>query len=121
MDAVGGYPEYWTAFEGEASAHCDEVLYPLGNAVAAVGEEAMVGHADADVDGEEVHDEEGSHILPGEEEEGSDGTNMEEAHGDGRDPVDAALLMLTAHAEVLLDLLSDLSDGGDDVKLWLGL
>ena len=37
---------------------------------------------------------------------------MEGAHGDGSDPVDAALLMLAAHAEVLLDLASGLLRDG---------
>jgi hypothetical protein len=36
------------------------------------------------------------------------------AHGDGGDPVDAALLVLAAHAEVLLDLLGDFGDDRDD-------
>ena len=46
-------------------------------------------------------------VLPGEEEERGDGADVEEAHEDGGDPVDAALLVLAAHAEVLLDLLGD--------------
>ena len=77
----------------------------------------MVGHADADVDREEIHDEEGGEILPREEEESGDGADVEEAHEDGGDPVDAALLVLAAHAEVLLDFLSDLLDGCE----WAGL
>ncbi len=83
-------------------------------------EQAVVGHADADVDGEEVDDDEGGEILPGEEEERGDGSDVEEAHDDGGDPVDAALLVLAAHAEVLLDLLGDFSDGGDDVRSSFG-
>jgi hypothetical protein len=114
VDAVGGYPEDGTAFKGEAAAHGDEVLDPPGGLVAAVGEQAMVGHADADVDGEEVHDDEGGEIFPGEEEEGGDGSDVKEPHGDGGDPVDAALLVLAAHAEVLLDLLGDFGDGRND-------
>ena len=114
MDAVGGDPEDGSALKGEAAAHGDEVLDPLGGLVAAMGEQAMVGHADADVDGEEVHDDEGGEVRPGEEEEGGDGSDVEEAHGDGGDPVDAALLVLAAHAEVLLDLLGDFGDGRDD-------
>jgi hypothetical protein len=113
MDAMSGDPEDGTALEGEAATHGDEVLDPLGGSVAAVREQAMVGHADADVDGQEVHDEEDGKIRPGEEEEGGDGSDVEGAHGDGRDPVDAALLVLAAHAEVLLDLLGDLGDDGD--------
>jgi hypothetical protein len=39
---------------------------------------------------------------------------MEESHEDGGEPVNAALLVLAAHAEVLLDLLGDFGDGWDD-------
>ncbi len=113
VDAMGGHPEDGSAFKGEAAAGGDEVLQPLGHAIAAVGEQAVIGHADADVDGEEVHDEEGGQVLPGEEEERGDGADVEEAHGDGGDPVDAALLVLAAHAEVLLDLLLDLLNGDE--------
>ena len=114
MDAVGGDPEDGASLKGEAAAHGDEVLDPLGSAVAAVREQAMVGHADADIDSEEVHDDEGGQVRPGEEEESGDGADVEEAHGNGRDPVDAALLELATHAKVLLDLHLDLSDGRDD-------
>ena len=107
MDAMGGDPEDGTAFEGHGAAGGDEVLQPFGDAVAAMGEQAVVGHADADVDGEEVHDAEGGEVLPGEAEERSDGADVEEAHDDGGDPVDAALLVLAAHAQVLLDLAGD--------------
>lgn len=114
MDAMGGYPEDRTALEREAAAHGDEVLDPLGNPVAAMGEQAVVGHADADVDREEVHHEEDSQIFPREEEEGSDRSDVEEPHGNGGDPVDTALLVFAAHAEVLLDLLGDFGDGRND-------
>jgi hypothetical protein len=39
---------------------------------------------------------------------------MEQAHGNGRDPVDATLLVLAAHAKVLLDLHLDFGDGWND-------
>ena len=113
VDAMGGYPEDGTALEREAAAHGDEVLDPFGSAVTAMREQAMIGHANADVDREEVHDEEDGEIFPGEEEKSGDGSYVEEAHGDGGDPVDAALLVLAAHAEVLLDLLGDFGDGWD--------
>ena len=115
VDAVGGYPEDGTAFERKAAAGGDEVLQPTGRLVASVGEQAVVGHADADVDGEEVHHEEAGQVLPREEEEGGDGSDVEEPHGDGGDPVNAALLVLAAHTEVLLDLLGDLLDGEEGV------
>ena len=88
----------------------------LGNAVSAMGEQAVVGHADADVDGEEVHDGEDGEVLPGEAEEGGDGADVEEGHDDGGDPVDASLLVFAAHAQVLLDLAGDFggaAGGGD--------
>jgi len=79
-------------------------------------EQAVVGHADADVDGEEVHDGEGGEVLPGEAEEGGDGPGVEENHDDGGDPVDAALLVSAAHAQVLLDLAGDVAAvGGGEV------
>ena len=107
MDAVGGYPEDGSAFKGEVPQTVTKYSSHLGYAVAAVREQAVVGHADADVDGEEVHDEEDGEVLPGEEEERGDGSDVEEAHDDGGDPVDAAFLVLAAHAEVLLDLGGD--------------
>jgi hypothetical protein len=114
---MGGYPEDGSALEGERAAHGDEVLDPLRGSVAAVREQAVIGYADADVDGEEVHDGEGGEVLPGEEEERGDGADVEEAHEDGGDPVDAAFLVLAAHAEVLLNLLRDLGYCGNGVGL----
>ena len=81
-------------------------------------EQAVIAHADADVDGEEVCDGEGGEVLPGEAEEGGDGAEVEEGHDDGGDPVDASLLVGAAHAEVLLDEACDLggaASGGDAV------
>ncbi len=71
----------------------------------------MVGHADADVDGEEVHHEEDGQVRPRKEEERGDGADVEKPHGDGGDPVDATLLVLAAHAEILLDFLRNLLNG----------
>ena len=78
VDAVGGDPEDGSALEREAAAGGDEVFEPLRHLVSAMGEQAVIGHADADVDGEEVHDEEGGEILPGEAEERGEGTDVEE-------------------------------------------
>jgi len=114
MNAVGGDPEDGSALKREAAAHGDKVLDPLGRFVAAVGKQAMVGHADAHVDGEKVHDDEDGEIRPGEEEEGGDGSDVKEPHGDGGDPVDAAFLVLAPHAKVLLYFLRDFGDGGHD-------
>src|ERR1700721_4161184 len=114
MNAVRGDPEDWSALQGEATAHGDEVLDPPRSTVAAVGEQAVIGHADADIDGEKVSDAEGGGFFPREEEQSGDGSDGQGTHGDGGDPVDAALLVLAAHAEVLFDLLGDFGDGWDD-------
>ena len=53
MDAMGGNPEDRTAFEREGAADGEDVLQPFGDAIAAMGEQAMVAHADADVGGED--------------------------------------------------------------------
>jgi hypothetical protein len=109
MDAMCGDPEDGSAFKCCGAAGGDEVFEPLGNAVAAMREQAVVAHADADVDGEEIEDGESSEVLPGEAEECGDGSDVEQAHGNGGNPVDLALLMFAAHAEILLDLGGDIS------------
>ncbi len=53
MNPVGGNPEDRSAFQGECAADGQEILQPLGRAVAAMGQQAMVAHADAHVDGED--------------------------------------------------------------------
>lgn len=111
VNAVCSDPENRPPLEREAAAHGDEIFDPLGGFVTAMREQAMVGHPDTDVDGEEVHDDKGGKVLPGKEEEGSDGAYMEQPHGDSRDPVDAALLVLATHPKILLDLLGDFGYG----------
>ena len=113
MDTVSGYPEDGSAFESEAAAGSQEVLDPLGRLVTAVGEQAVIGHADADVDGEDVHDDERGQVCPGEEEQRGDGSDVEQTHGNGGDPVNAALLVLAAHAQVLFYFARDLFDHGE--------
>ena len=112
MDAMGGDPEDRSALKRHGAAGGEEVFKPLGDAVAAVREQAVVAHANAHVDREEVHDHAGGEVLPGEEEQVGDGADVEGAHEDAGDPVDAAFLVLTAHAEVLLDLERGELSGG---------
>jgi hypothetical protein len=88
MLAVGGYPEDGAAFESEGGADGEEVLHPAGGFVAAMGEEAVVAHADAEASSEppEEHgDEEG---FPVEHEERGDGAEMERDHDEERQPYD---------------------------------
>ena len=125
MDAVGGDPEDGSAFKRHGAAGGDEVLDPLAGAIAAMGQQAVVAHADAHVDGEEVGDDGGGGVLPGEEEERGDGADVEQAHDDGGDPVDAAFLVLAAHAEVHFGFAGGLGeanaggfDGVDGDQVW---
>jgi len=57
VNAVCSDPENRPPLEREAAAHGDEIFDPLGGFVTAMREQAMVGHPDTDVDGEEVHDD----------------------------------------------------------------
>ena len=109
VDAVSGDPEDGSAFQRHGAAGGDEVLQPLGRAVAAMREQAMVGHADAHVDGEEIGDAGHRQVGPGEAKQRGDGADMEQAHDDGGDPVDAAVLVLPPHAQVLLHLAGHFS------------
>jgi len=121
MDAVSGYPEDRTTFKRHCAAHGDEVFDPTWRLVAAVREQAMVGHADAYVDREEVGDGESSQVFPGKKEESRDRSDVKKPHCDGGNPVDSALLVLAPHAEVLLNFLGDFGDDGNDGrKLWRG-
>src|ERR1035438_9445780 len=51
MNAMRGYPENRAAFERQGRAPGEEVLHPLGRFVTAMGEQAMVAHADAEAAG----------------------------------------------------------------------
>jgi len=55
MDAVCGDPEDRSALERQRAAGSKEVLDPLWSLVAAMREQTMVRHANADVDGKEIH------------------------------------------------------------------
>src|SRR6185312_11509863 len=64
MDAMCGDPEDRSTFERHRAAHGDEVFHPWKSFVAAMCQQAMVGHADADVDREKIHDSEYRKIFP---------------------------------------------------------
>lgn len=113
MDAMRSHPEDRATLKGHRPAGGDEIFDPLGSSVAAMGKEAMIGHADAYVDREEIHNSGYGEVCPGKEEESSDSPNVEERHGDGGYPVDAAFLVLAAHAKIFADLLLGCGCCGD--------
>ena len=88
MLAMGGDPEDGAALESEGGADGEDVLHPSGGFVAAMGEEAMVAHADAEASGnppEKHGNEEG---FPTEHEERGDGAEMERDHDEEGQPDD---------------------------------
>ena len=89
MDSMGGDPENRPAFEGERAAEREEVLDPLGGLVAAMREQAVVAHADAQRAGDIPHDDGGEDGASIDEEKRRQRPDVERGHGDGGDPVDA--------------------------------
>jgi hypothetical protein len=87
VDAVGRDPEDRATLEREGATDRQEVLHPLGGLVATMGQQAVIGHADAEAAGNEPHDDRGQHGAVVDVEKGGDGTDVERRHRDDRDPV----------------------------------
>lgn len=88
MLTVGGDPEDRSAFESECAADGEEILEPARCFVAAMREEAVVAHANAEAAGDppqEHGDEEG---LPMKHEERGDSADVERDHDEESDPDD---------------------------------
>ncbi len=87
MNAVGRHPEDWTAFEGERSADSEEVFQPLRAFVAAMGEQTVIAHADAQVARNPVQHERDGQRLPAEHEESGYCADMKSNHDAGGERV----------------------------------
>ena len=87
MNAVGGYPEDRSALERQGAANREKVLQPLRRAVAAMGEQTVVPHADAHIDGHHPKPEETEEGLPGKHEERNHSEHVESHHKAGGYPV----------------------------------
>jgi hypothetical protein len=88
MLAVSGNPEDRSAFESERGADGEEVLHPPRCFVAAMSEEAMVAHADAEASGEPAQEQGEEERLPTEHEECGYGAEMKCDDHEGRHPDD---------------------------------
>src|ERR1700679_3813669 len=97
MNAVSSDPEDGSPFQGQGAADGQEILQPLGRAVAAMGEQAMIAHADAHVDGEYPEHDEAEEGFPGKHEESDYGEHMKGHHKAGGHPV--ALIGLSVAAK----------------------
>jgi hypothetical protein len=89
MDAVRGDPEHGPALESQRGADGHDVFQPLGHLVAAVRQQPVIAHSNADIDGQDVERQHDHQPLPGEEEQGRQRAHMEEGHHHQRQPVDA--------------------------------
>src|ERR1700760_1559000 len=105
MDTVSGDPGDRTAFESERAAGGQKVLQPDWRLVAAMGEEAMVAHADAEAAGDPVKDDGDGESLPRKHEESGDGADVEQNHETGGGPVQRSLegtVVMHAHFRGIL-------------------
>ena len=87
MDAVRGDPEDRSAFERERAADRQEIFHPLRSLVAAVRQQAVIAHADAQAAGNPPQEHRDEECLPGEEEQCGDRANVKCGHETRRNPV----------------------------------
>ncbi len=57
VHAMHPYPEDRPAFQGQRAAYREQILDPLRSLVAAMGEQSMITHADAEAAGEPPEEE----------------------------------------------------------------
>ena len=89
MDAVCGHPGDGTAFESQRAANGEEILDALGDFVAAMRQQAMIAHADAEAQGNPVERQGHEKGGPAKEEERGHGAGVEHDESYRRDPVDS--------------------------------
>ena len=89
MDAMGGHPEDGSALKRERGADGHQVFQPLGRLVTAMGQQAVVAHADTDIDSQNGEHQHHRKPLPREEEECGQGADVKEDDDAEREPVDA--------------------------------
>ena len=88
VHAMDSDEEDRAAFQGERATDGEEVLHPLVGLVAAMGQEAVVSHSDAEASGDPPKEDRNEERFPGEEEERSYRSNMKGDHKEGCYPDD---------------------------------
>ena len=88
MHAMCGDPEDWAAFQSERAAHGEEILHPPGRLVAAMRQQAMVAHPDAEASGDPPQHHREEARFPAEHEQRSHGADVKCHHNEGGDPHD---------------------------------
>src|SRR5438270_3627617 len=88
MNAVSGHPEDRSAFERQRCADGQKIFYPFGRLVAAMGEQAMVAHADPKAARDPPQKSCQEQSFPGKEEQRGDSADVERRHKRAGDPVE---------------------------------
>src|ERR1700761_7140147 len=78
--AVRGHPEKWAAFQRQRGADSQKIFHPFISLEAAMREQAVISHADAEAAGDPPQGQGGEKALPGKHEEGNDGAHVECRH-----------------------------------------
>src|SRR4029077_6369613 len=91
MNAVGCYPENWTAFQRQSRAHSQTIFHPLGRSVSTMGEQAVIAHADAQTSRNPPKEHRNEHRLPGEKEQRDNCPGVKQRHESCSYPVEFVL------------------------------
>ena len=91
--AVRRHPEDRAAFERQRRAPRQGVLDPAVGLVAAVREQPVVRHADAEHAGDDIENEGGEDRTKVDKEKGRNGTDVEADHRRGGNPVETLLVL----------------------------
>lgn len=106
MNAMSGDPENGPAFECKRAADGQEIFDPFGSFIPAMGQQAVIAHADAPTARDQPEKDSNKESVPGKKPECSDGANVKSAHESGGDPVD---LVVVASALEGFDLQGSVS------------
>jgi hypothetical protein len=87
MHAMGGDPENRSAFERERAAGRQEILNPFWCFVAAMGQQAMIAHPNAQASRNPPKEYGYQERFPAEHEESNDGANMKRNHEKRSNPI----------------------------------
>ena len=92
MYAMRGYPEHWATFQRRGGKDRHHIFQPLRDSVAAMRQQAVVTHSDADIDRQHIGHDEDRQGAPAKEEEGGNRSSMKDGQKDGGCPGHAVVL-----------------------------
>jgi hypothetical protein len=85
MYPMCGDPKYWPAFQSQRAAHSEEIFHPPRRLVAAMRQQAMVAHPDAQAPGGPPQHHREQARFPAEYEQRSQSANVKCHHNEGGD------------------------------------